>query len=510
MAWGWWVLIGVVIALAALIAYDLLQRHHAILRNFPVIGHLRYTLESFGPELRQYIVTGNDDERPFSRNQRRWIYTSAKKTNTTFGFGTDAHWEQFPGYLIVKPAVFPWPAPEGGDPADWPIPCAKVLGGAHGRRRAFRPGSAVSVSGMSFGALSARAVESLNAGARLAGALQNTGEGGLTPYHPQGGDLVFQIGTGYFGCRDDRGRFDLARLVDLVERHPVRAIEIKLSQGAKPGVGGMLPAAKVTEEIARIRGVPVGVPCLSPPTHSAFTGVAGLLDFVERVADATGLPVGIKSAVGETRAWEDMADRMAAAGTGIDFVTVDGGEGGTGAGPLVFVDHVALPFRLAQARVHRIFAERGLHERVVFWGSGKLGMPETALLAFALGCDMVAVGREAMMAIGCIQAQRCHTGRCPTGVATQSAWLQRGLDPALKSVRLANYLTNLRRDLVRLARACGVPHPALVTCDQFEVLDGDRAEPACRLYGQRPEWSLPTGAERDALAALMDGRAGVR
>ena len=503
MAGGWWVLIGFAAALAALVAYDLLQRRHAILRNFPVIGHLRYTLEAFGPELRQYIVTGNDEERPFSRNQRRWIYAASKRANTSFGFGTDAHPERDPGWVIVKPEAFPWPPPPGGDPVDWPLPCAKVLGAARGRARAFRPASVVNVSGMSFGALSARAVEALNAGARLAGALQNTGEGGIAPAHLQGGDLVFQVGTGYFGCRDARGRFDLARLAEAAAAHPVRAVEIKLSQGAKPGVGGMLPAAKVTEEIARIRGVPAGVDCVSPPRHSAFADVDGLLELVERIADATGLPVGIKSAVGRMGFWDELTRRMAETGRGPDFVTVDGGEGGTGAGPLVFVDHVALPYRMAQARVHRAFAERGLHEGVVFVGSGKLGLPEQALLALALGADMVNVGREAMMAAGCIQAQRCHTGRCPAGVATQSAWLQRGLDPASKSVRVAAYIVALRRDLVRLARACGEPHPALVGCDAIDILDGQTATPACALYGQRREWTRAGDAERAALAELM-------
>lgn len=496
--------------LAGVVAYDLTQRRHAILRNFPVVGHLRYILEAFGPELRQYIVTNNDDERPFSRNQRRWIYAVAKRQDPHFGFGSDSEWSQHPGHLLIKQAEFPLPPPAGGDPEGWPLPCAKVLGAANGRRHAFRPPSAVNISGMSFGALGSHAVEAMNRGAATAGCLHNTGEGGLSVHHQHGADLVFQIGTAYFGCRDAQGRFHLPALVDLVERNPVRAIEVKLSQGAKPGVGGMLPAVKVTAEIAAARGVPAGQDCQSPPGHSAFGDVGGLLDFIERVADATGLPVGIKSAVGETAFWDRLARRMERDRTGPDFITIDGGEGGTGAGPLVFTDHVALPFRLGLERVYRIFAEAGITERIVFAGSGLLGLPSNALLAFAMGCDVVNVGREAMLAVGCIQAQRCHTGRCPTGVTTNSAWLQRGLDPARSADRLANYVAGLRAELLRLARTCGVAHPALVTCNQLELLDGQAAVPAARWFGYGPTWGLPGEEDRAELLRLMETLSRVR
>ncbi len=492
------VLVAVVVATAV---YDLVQRRHAILRNFPVIGHLRYALESVGPELRQYIVTDNDQERPFSRDQRRWVYTSAKKVDNTFGFGTDNELEQTAGYVIIRHAAFP--APPGAGPADW-LPCAKVLGARHHRARAFRPGSVVNISGMSFGSLSAAAVTALNKGAAQAGCLHWTGEGGVSPYHLHGADLVWQIGTGYFGCRTPEGDFDLARLVDTVAAAPVRAVEIKLSQGAKPGLGGLLPAAKVTAEIARIRGVPEGQDCRSPARHRAFADVDGLIDFVERIAGATGLPVGIKSAVGEQRFWDDLARRMVERGEGPDFITVDGGEGGTGAAPLVFSDHVALPFMVGFARVYRTFAEVGLHEQVVWIGSGKLGFPERAVQAMAMGCDLVNVAREAMMAIGCIQAQRCHTGRCPTGVATQSRWLQRGLDPADKSVRCANYLTPLRAEVRKLSQAMGVAHPALATLEAIEVLDeGFVTRSGLEVFGYRHGWGLPSVGDREAIAALM-------
>ena len=282
-------------------------------------------------------------------------------------------------------------------------------------------------------------------------------------------------------------------MVAQVQRAPVRAIEIKLSQGAKAGLGGVVPGAKVTEEIAAIRGVPVGEDCISPPYHREFSDVDGLIDLVERIAGATGLPVGIKAAVGEQRFWDDLVARMADRGEGPDFVTIDGGEGGSGAAPLVFADHVALPFLIGFPRVYRTFAAAGLADDVVFIGSGKLGLPGTGLMAMALGCDLVNVGREAMLAIGCIQAQRCHTGRCPTGVATQVPWLVRGLDPDLKSVRCANYVVALRRELLRLARACGQPHPGYVDLDHLELID-DRPvpQPVREASRYRAGWGVPT------------------
>ena len=461
--------------LAGVVVYDLVQRKHAILRNYPIVGHLRYLLERVGPELRQYIVTSNNEERPFSRDQRSWVYASAKRENNYSGFGTDDELELSPNYVVIKHSAFPLSTRQPGD-SDYDdryrIPVAKILGGARNRPKAFRPESVVNVSGMSYGSLSAAAVEAINRGSAKAGCLHNTGEGGVSPYHRFGGEMVWQIGTGYFGCRDARGNFSMDRFMETVDENPIRAIEIKLSQGAKPGRGGVLPGVKVTEEIARVRGIPVGETCISPNNHSVFRDVDGMLDFVERLAEASGLPIGIKSAVGQSGFWRELTTQMATTGRGVDFVTVDGGEGGTGAAPLVFADHVALPFKKGFSRVYREFAEAGLAENVVFIGSGKLGFPESAVLAFALGCDMIAVAREAMMSIGCIQAQRCHTGHCPAGIATQSRWLMRGLDPTLKSDRLANYVCNLRKEIDALARACGVCHPALLTNDHIEILDG--------------------------------------
>jgi glutamate synthase domain-containing protein 2 len=470
------ILLLIAAALIATACHDLVQRKHAILRNYPIVGHFRYWLESVGPELRQYIVTDNNEERPFSRDQRRWVYASSKLQNNYFGFGSDNEQESSPNYPIIKHAAFPLPTPQPGDPdydQSYAIPCAKVLGGYRNRAKAFRPASVVNVSSMSFGSLSGAAVEALNRGSQLAGCFQGTGEGGLSPYHTLGGDLVFQMGTGYFGCRDERGRFSLPRLKELVDAHPqVKAIEIKLSQGAKPGVGGVLPRSKITREIAETRGISMTQDCISPAAHTAFRDTDSLLDFVEHLAAETGLPVGIKSAVGEMRFWRELTAQIASTGRAVDFVTIDGGEGGTGAAPLVFADRVGLPFKIGFSRVQRAFADRDLHDRIVFIGSGRLGLPDSALIAFALGCDLINVGREALMAIGCIQALKCHTNHCPTGITTQNAWLARGLDPAIKSVRVANYIVTLRKELLALSRACGASHPSTVTPHQIEILDG--------------------------------------
>ncbi len=496
------------LGLAGVAFRDLTQKKHAILHNFPVIGHARYLLEEIGPELRQYIVTDNDQERPFSRDQRRWVYASAKLENPYFGFGTDNNVEQNEGYAIIKHRTFapvqPSAMPHAGEETD--LPCAKVVGQARGRRLAFRPRSVVNVSAMSFGSLSGPAIEAINRGCAIAGALHNTGEGGISPHHQQGADLTYQIGTAYFGCRDERGAFDISRLKDLVAANPVRAIEIKLSQGAKPGLGGMLPAAKITEEIAAIRGIPMGQDCASPSRHAEFSDVDSMLDWVEMIAAETGLPVGIKSAVGQVDFWDDLAALMAGGERGVDFITIDGGEGGTGAAPLTFSDSVSLPFRVGFPRVYQLFARAGLSDRIVFIGSGKLGLPDNAAVAFAMGADLINVAREAMMSVGCIQAQRCHNDKCPTGVATQNAWLTSGLDPDLKSVRCANYLRSFRREMLKLAEACGVEHPALIDSDMVEILLGTRlGTPLWQHLGYERDWGMPSAVQQQELRHLMVG-----
>ena len=503
----WLLVLGVlVLGLLALALYDWTQKAHTIRRNFPLVGRFRYLLEKIGPELRQYIVAGDNEERPFTRDQRRWVYASSKRENNYFAFGTDDAIDITPGHVLVKHSTLgcrtPASTPEAGLEVD--LPCAKVLGAARGRPHAFRPASVVNLSGMSFGALSGAAIEALNRGAALAGCLHNTGEGGLSPHHRHGGDLVMQLGTAYFGVRDDRGRFDLQRLKDLVVSAPVRALEIKLSQGAKPGLGGHLPGAKVSAEIAATRAIAEGQDCISPSRHAEFDSVDGLLDFVELLAAETGLPVTLKSAVGELGFWRDLADAMVSSDRGVDGITIDGGEGGTGAAPMVFTDHVSLPFRAAFPRVYRIFAERGLHESIVWGASAKVGLPDNGLYAMAMGADLLHTAREPMLAIGCIQAKKCHTDHCPTGVATQSKRLERGLDPMLKSVRCANYIKTLRRDLLKVSQAAGHDHPAFLTTDDLELLSrsGDW-QTGTALTGYPPEWGLPSKQDCDVLISLM-------
>lgn len=495
---------GAAAALGAVAVRDMVQKRHALQRNFPVIGHARYWLERIGPELRQYIVTGNDEERPFSRDQRTWVYASSKEENSYFGFGTDLDVEHVQGHAYIKQRTFADELPSDHDHS-WTLPSAKVLGGPRGRAKAFRPGSVVNVSAMSFGSLSSNAITAVNRGAAAAGCLHNTGEGAISPYHRNGADLVLQIGTAYFGCRDENGDFSLPRLKEMVASAPVRAIEIKLSQGAKPGLGGLLPAAKVTPEIAEIRGIPEGRDCASPSRHTAFGDVDSMLDFVELLAAETGLPVGIKSAVGAMDFWEELARLMEPRQRGVDFVTVDGGEGGTGAAPLIFADSVALPYRMGFSRVYGTFAELGLTDDVTFIGSGKLGLPDNAVVAFALGVDLVNVAREAMLAIGCIQAQKCHTDHCPTGVATQNPWLVRGLDPTLKAERCAVYLRTLRKELTRVSAAVGVAHPGLITTADVDIANGDYdARSLAAVYGYKEGWGELCPRLREDIVRLMN------
>lgn len=466
---SWWLWIIIIILLVA-IRDVFFQKKHTVSHNFPVIGHFRYILEKIGPELRQYLVANNREELPFNRIERGWIYASAKKENNYEGFGTDrdiyAH-----QHIFINNAMMPFKIDENHPNTidKCFLPCAKVFGAYNNRKKPYRPASIINVSAMSFGSLSAKAIESLNKGIKLADAYHNTGEGGLSPYHRHGGDVIFQIGTGYFGVRDKNGHFSMEKLEKLITDNPfVKAIEIKLSQGAKPGKGGVLPAAKITKEIAAIRGVEMGKDVISPPNHSAFSNVHEMVDFIESVAEKTGLPVGIKAAIGKLDQWKELADIMLKTNKGPDFISVDGGEGGTGAAPPSFADHVSLPWVYGFSDLYKMFQNYGLSERIVFIGSAKLGFPAKGAMAFAMGADCINVAREAMMSIGCIQAQICHTNHCPSGVATQSKWLQSGINPTLKSERLAQYFRTFRKELVEITHAAGYEHPC-----QFKMSDID-------------------------------------
>ena len=463
--------LGLLSLILLLAVRDVLQKRHAILHNFPVVGHLRYLFETIGPELRQYFFANDLEEKPFNRAERRWVYATSKKENNTFGFGTSELIYEI-GYPILKHSTFPVsPVLNPDDPTA--IACLKVVGQYHERAKAFRPSSIINISAMSYGSLGARAVESINRGCHKSNSLHNTGEGSISPYHQTGADLVWQLGTGYYGARAADGSLDMDQLVERANNNPtLRMIEIKLSQGAKPGKGGILPGAKVTPEIAKIRGIPVGQDCLSPNGHRAFSTVDELIDVVEEIAEKTGLPVGIKSAVGQMDFWYELALRMKERNQGPDMITIDGGEGGTGAAPLTFSDHVSLPFKVGFSRVYQVFLEQGITERIVWNGSAKLGFPDRAIIALAMGCDIISVAREAMLAVGCIQAQKCHTGHCPAGVATQNAWLQSGLDVNDKALRLANYIKGFRKELLALSHAAGYEHPAQFRGQDIEFASG--------------------------------------
>lgn len=474
MSWSWWLLLP--LGFVLLFFRDILQKKHTIQHNFPIIGHLRYLFESIGPEIRQYFVANNREELPFNRSQRSWIYASSKRENNFSGFGTDQD-QRSNGFIFIKPALLPFKLPENHINKKEPsfLPSAKVIGLAHNRKKPFHPQSVTNISGMSFGSLSGKAVESLNMGAKKFGCFQNTGEGSLSPYHSNGADVIVNIGTAYFGVRDAEGRFSMDKLIEMTTQNPfIKALELKLSQGAKPGKGGVLPAAKITAEISKIRNIPMGVDIISPAFHSQFNDIAGMVDFIEQMADKTGLPVGIKAAVGKLEMWEELCQIMVKTGKGPDFIAIDGGEGGTGAAPPAFADNVSLPFSIGFAKVYQIFKKYNLCNRVVFIGSGKLGFPANAIMAFAMGVDIINIAREAMMSIGCIQAQVCHTNRCPTGIATNNKWLQNGIDPTLKSERVYHYFKTLNKEILEITHACGYEHPSQLTMTDVEIYSADK------------------------------------
>ncbi len=473
--WLHYIFVALPIILVYMFIRDVTNKRQTIKHNYPVVGRLRYLLESIGPELRQYIVASNREELPFNRSERSWIYSSSKRQNNYEAFGTDKD-IYAPGHVFINSALFPYKPAENHPNTKDPyfLPCAKVMGLYNQRKRPYRPYSLVNISAMSYGALSKNAIIALNKGALTSGCYHNTGEGSLSNYHAHGSDVMFHFGTGYFGVRTPDGKFSMEKMIDLVEKNPfIRAIEIKISQGAKPGKGGILPASKITPEIAQIRGVPLGQDAISPSSHSAFSTIPEMLDFIEDIAQNTGLPVGFKAAVGKTEMWEELADEMLKRNTGPDFITIDGGEGGTGAAPHSFADHMALPFMFAFTNVYKIFRDRDLTDRVVFIASGRLGFPAKTLMAMSLGADLIHVAREAMISIGCIQAQHCHKNDCPTGIATQNKWLMSGLDPADKAVRFHNYVTAYRKEVLEMTHACGYEHPCQIKMSDIEVGMGE-------------------------------------
>jgi glutamate synthase domain-containing protein 2 len=432
-----------------------IQKTSTLQRNFPLVIHGRYWLEKLGAPLRQYIISSDTQERPFNRNTRSWVYASSKGENNVIGFGSQVD-HHAPGTVHIMPSLFPVTGSSDHDDAQMLPP---MIGKK--RREPYQPKSFFNISGMSFGALSANAVRALSHGAGRAGIYLSTGEGALSPYHLEGGaDICFQIGPAKFGIRSEEGKFDEQKLKRLCQDHPeIKLIEIKLAQGAKPGKGGVLPKEKITEEISRIRGIPMGKDCHSPNSHEEIHSYDELLDFVERVASLTGKPTGIKLVGGGRPETEGLVSRMKATGKIPDFIIVDGTEGGSGAAPLALADYVGLPLREGIYQMDTELRRAGLRDQVVLIGSGKIATGGDVAQALAMGADMVNIARGFLLSLGCIQAMQCHTNHCPTGIATQSRYLQRGLDPTSKSERVANYAKTLRKDLFMILHSCGLKNP---------------------------------------------------
>lgn len=481
----------VTVPLALVGVYDLLQPRHSILRNYPVLGHLRFLLEGAGPELHQYFVESNTSGRPFDRDQRNLMYRRAKDIEGVKPFGTELD-VYAPGYGFISHSIKPRPL------AVEPARTLRVeVGGPHCRQP--YSASILNISAMSFGALSANAIRALNTGARLGGFAHNTGEGGFSRYHREpGGDIVWQIGTGYFGCRDEDGSFDVEMFAEQASVEQVKMVELKISQGAKPGHGGILPGVKVTREIAQARKVPEGQDCFSPPGHSAFETPIELLEFIATLRERCGgKPVGFKLCVGDPREFFSICKAMLQTGITPDFITVDGAEGGTGAAPTEFSDHLGFPLREGLLLVHNALVGIGVRDAVKLAASGMRMASYEMASAMALGADWCNVARGFMFSVGCIQSQSCHTNRCPVGVATQDARLQRALVVEDKAQRAYRFHKNTVGGLAEMTAACGLDHPNQFTpLHLYERISAHELRRFDQLYhffqpGQLLEGKLP-------------------
>jgi glutamate synthase domain-containing protein 2 len=452
------VLIGVFACFAVLGTVDLLQTRHAVLRNYPISAHLRFMLEKIRPEMRQYFFEDEKHGLPFSRDKRAVVYQRAKNVLDKRPFGTqyDVYADGFEWLrhsIAPRPhATAPFRVPIGGHDCALPY-CASIF----------------NISAMSFGALSSNAIRALNGGAKIGGFAHDTGEGGFSPYHRgMGGDVIWEIGSGYFGCRNADGSFCPETFAATAAANQIKMVELKLSQGAKPGHGGVLPAAKVSREIAETRGVPLGKDCISPSSHSAFSTPIELVRFVGEMRRLSGgKPAGFKLCIGYP--WEFLAICKAMLATNVypDFIVIDGKEGGTGAAPLEFVDHLGMPLRDGLTFAHNALLGIGVRDRIKIGASGKIASAFDIARALALGADWCNSARGFMFALGCIQSQSCHTDRCPTGVATQDRWRQRALVVPDKLQRVANFHASTMQSLVELTAAAGLDHPGEFALDHF-------------------------------------------
>ncbi|MEN0037699.1 MAG: FMN-binding glutamate synthase family protein [Cellvibrio sp.] len=484
--------------LAVVIMYitDITQSTHTIRKNYPVIGRFRYFFEHLGEFFRQYFFAHDREEMPFNRADRSWVYRAAKDVDSNVGFGSTLDLNK-PGTLIFLNAAFPIME------SDALIPSAVVVGPFC--KTPYTTRSIFNISGMSYGAISSPAILALSRGAAKAGCWLNTGEGGLSPYHLDGGcDLVFQIGTAKYGVRDLEGNLSDARLADLAAKPQIKMFEIKLSQGAKPGKGGILPAEKVSAEVALIRGITEGQASISPNGHTDIRSVVDLLQMINHVRNVTGKPVGFKSVLGEKKWLVDLINEIRVQGieSAPDFITLDSADGGSGAAPQPLMDHVGLPIKESLPWVTALLNEAGLKERIKIIVAGKLVTPHMVAWALASGADFVNSARGFMFALGCIQALQCHKNTCPTGITTHNIKLQKGLDPTDKAERVASYQRNITKSVGMIAHSCGVAEPRQLISEHIHIVNAngfsvplDEINPQPLIFTS-PETSIPGSESR--------------
>ena len=469
--------LGVLILLYMYIV-DINQTSQTIRRNYPVIGRLRYQFEHLGEFFRQYFFALDREELPFNRAQRSWVYRAAKNVDSTIAFGSTRPLNQ-PGDIVFLNCPFPTLSEDALEPRTITI-------GQGIAKKPYATSSLFNISGMSFGALSVPAVRALSNGAEKAGIWMNTGEGGLSPYHLEGGcDIVFQIGTAKYGVRTPEGDLSDEKLKKIAEHEQVRMFEIKMSQGAKPGKGGILPGGKVTPEIAEIRGIEVGQDSISPNGHQDIRSVEDLLDMIVRVRKVTGKPVGFKSVIGADGWLDEMFKLIHKHGMEYapDFITIDSADGGTGAAPQSLMDFMGLPVKRSLPLVVDKLTEYGLRDRVKVICSGKLINPSEAAWALSMGADFITSARGFMFALGCIQALQCNKNTCPTGITTHNKELQKGLDPTNKAERVANFANNMAYEIGVIAHSCGVKEPRSLNRKHAHIInDSGMPEPIEKIF----------------------------
>lgn len=462
------IITGLVVGFIILFIHDKRQKNYPLQRLFPVIIWGRKLLVKVGPLLRQYLFLSDQEETPYNRITRNWVYESARGVRNTIGFGSQIDMDKV-GTTLVMPATFTNTKSKTGDEVGRSY---EIIIGANTGVEPVKLAHFVNISAMSFGALSYRAHAALNLGAKMAGMMHNTGEGSLAPCHEYGGgDLIFQIGTAKYGIRDSDGNLDDELLREMSVHPQVKMFEIKLAQGAKPGKGGMLLKEKITKEIADIRNIPMGKDAYSPARHKEVTDVNDLFDFIDHVRGIVKKPVGIKMVIGHTAEIEEVAIKMKnEPGRGPDYIIIDGGDGGTGAAPHVLSSYAGLPMKQGIAVADWAFKSKGMRDKIVLIASGKIATPIDIAVAMALGADAVNIARGFMLALGCIQTLECHTNNCPTGIATQNKSLEKGLDIEAAAKRVASYANVLYKETQMLAESCGYDHPNQITSDDIMVV----------------------------------------